>query len=64
MDPWQANVGSPSHVLQAMSVEGEWLGAVRFSLGRETTQPEIDTGLALLVPTVRRLQHLPPFGGR
>lgn len=47
----------PSHVLQAMGVAKERAkGAVRFSLGRGTTQAEIDTVLEKLPKVVERLR--------
>ncbi len=52
-------VGSivPSHVLLAMGVPPELAGAtVRFSLGKETTVPEIDETLAHLPAICARLQ--------
>ncbi len=49
----------PSHVLQAMGVSpGRAQGAVRFSLGRETTQEELDYTAAVLTETIDRLRAM------
>jgi cysteine desulfurase len=49
----------PSHVLTAMGVpEAYALGALRFSLGPETTAAELDTVAALLPRLVARLRSL------
>ncbi|MCP4716776.1 MAG: aminotransferase class V-fold PLP-dependent enzyme, partial [Deltaproteobacteria bacterium] len=49
----------PSHVLRAMgrSVH-EAQGAVRFSLGRQTTQTHIDQTLAALASTTKKLRRI------
>jgi cysteine desulfurase len=45
----------PSHVLLAIGRTPELaLGAVRFSLGRQTTRPQIDRAIAATVRAVRR----------
>lgn len=47
----------PSPVLMAMGVPAEFAhGSVRFSLGRETTEAEVDQAAAILVQCVGRLQ--------
>jgi cysteine desulfurase len=47
----------PSHVLAAMGVDRERAGgAIRFSLGRTTTDEEVDRALALVPPMVERLR--------
>lgn len=49
----------PSHVLLAMGVSRSRVrGAVRFSLGRETTQEELDYTVAVLGETVRHLRSI------
>jgi cysteine desulfurase len=51
----------PSHVLAAMGVSTERArGAIRFSLGRTTTDAEIDQTIALVPPMVARLQERVP----
>ena len=46
-----------SHVLQAMQVpEDRARGTVRFSVGRTTTQEEIDSALAIIIETIRGLR--------
>jgi cysteine desulfurase len=51
-----------SHVLQAMDVD-PLLGqsSVRFSLGRETTEEDIDYVLDVLPPIVQKLREMSPF---
>ena len=47
----------PSHVLMAMGVDAEVArGAIRISLGKDTTQADIDTLLAALVQQVKWVQ--------
>ena len=47
----------PSHVLAAMGMEKRYsLGALRVSLGRTTTDADIDRALLVLVAAVRRLR--------
>ena len=49
----------PSHVLLAMGASrGQVRGAVRFSLGRETTQEELDHTVAVLGQTIRHLRSI------
>lgn len=51
----------PSHVLSAMGVPPEVAGpSVRFSLGRATTEDEIDRVIAVFPPLVERLRALAP----
>ena len=51
----------PSYVLTAMGVPTEWsLGAVRCSLGRATTEADIDYVLGVLGPAVARIRALSP----
>jgi len=51
----------PSHVLMAMGVSrSQAQGAVRFSLGRETTQEEIDYTVSILAETIHRLRSMSP----
>lgn len=55
----------PSHVLLAMGIPPQRAqGAVRFSLGRETTQEELDYTIAVLVETVHRLRSMSPAYAR
>jgi cysteine desulfurase len=52
----------PSHVLVAMRMDLRLAqGSLRFSLGRETTQEEIDQTVDVLAETVSRLRSLSPF---
>jgi cysteine desulfurase len=47
----------PSHVLAAMGVEKRYaMGALRMSLGRTTTDAEIERTIDVLVSSVRRLR--------
>lgn len=47
----------PSHVLKAIGVDGKYLdGAVRFSMGRQTTKKDIDYVLRVLPKAVRGLK--------
>lgn len=51
----------PSHVLTAMGLRPDRARAsVRFSLGKQTTQEDIDCALALVPATVARLRELSP----
>ncbi|MBU9812474.1 IscS subfamily cysteine desulfurase [Rahnella perminowiae] len=51
----------PSYVLRALGLSEELAhGSIRFSLGRWTTEEEIDYAIALVVKSVRRLRELPP----
>jgi cysteine desulfurase len=51
----------PSHVLLAMGVPHRLArGAVRFSLGRETTEEELNYTVAVLGETIRRLRSMSP----
>lgn len=52
-----AGVDAPSHVLQAMDIE-PWRqdSALRISLGRTTTAPEISLAAALIIQVVRQFQ--------
>lgn len=52
----------PSYVLRAIGLSEELAhGSIRFSLGRWTTEEEIDYAIALVVKSVRRLRELPPI---
>ncbi len=52
----------PSHVLLAMGVDPrEAQGSVRFSLGRSTTEEDIDYVIEKLPPVVARLRSMSPF---
>jgi cysteine desulfurase len=51
----------PSHVLMAMGLRPDRARAsIRFSLGKQTTEEEIDFALALVPETVARLRDLSP----
>ena len=51
----------PSYVLVAMGVALEWaMGAVRCSLGRETTAEDVDYVIDCAVPLVRKLREVLP----
>lgn len=51
-----------SHVLRAMGCTAQQIrGAVRYSLGRYTTAAEIDTALALITNSVKRLRAISPL---
>jgi len=53
----------PSHVLLSMGIPAEEAhGSVRFSLGRDTTEEEIDKVLEYLPPIVERLRKMSPMG--
>jgi len=47
----------PSHVLAAMGVERSWAnGALRLTLGRTTTQADVDSGVEAVTAAVRTLR--------
>jgi cysteine desulfurase len=47
-----------SHVLQAMRVPDDWArGTVRFSVGRTTTEEDIDAAVPAIVAAMQRLQE-------
>lgn len=49
----------PSHVLAAMGVSREWAhGTIRFSLGKDNTEDEMDTVIEVLPPIVEHLRSL------
>jgi cysteine desulfurase len=51
----------PSHVLTAMGLSSDRARAsIRFSLGKQNTEQEIDRALALVTETVARLRELSP----
>lgn len=55
----------PSHVLTAMGVPRQLaLGALRFSLGRETTEADVDRAVAVLPGVVARVRQLAVVLGR
>ncbi len=55
----------PSHVLTAMGVPVELAhGSVRFSLGRGTTEAQVDATADALVQAVARLRDMSPLGPR
>jgi cysteine desulfurase len=52
----------PSHVLLAMGISPEIAhGSLRFSLGKENTEEEIDRVLEVLPPIVEKLREMSPF---
>ncbi|MBV8208222.1 MAG: cysteine desulfurase [Acidobacteria bacterium] len=52
----------PSHVLTAMGLAaGRARGSLRFSLGKQTTAPDIDYAILLVPETVARLRELSPM---
>ncbi len=52
----------PSHVLTAMGMPPERArGSLRFSLGKQNTDEDVEFALQLLSPTVRRLRKLSPL---
>jgi cysteine desulfurase len=54
----------PSHVLTAMGVPPEMCkGSVRFSLGRESTENDIDYALSVIAETVPKLRKASPDSG-
>jgi cysteine desulfurase len=54
----------PSHVLTAMGLNADRARAsIRFSLGRQNTDEEIDVAVALVRETVARLRELSPVRG-
>ena len=57
-----SGTSEPSHVLSAMGVPPECAqGALRFSLGRGTTEKDIDYVLETLPPVVDRLRRMSPL---
>ncbi len=51
----------PSHVLTAMGIPAVIAqGAVRFSMGRPTTRPQLDDVIEKLVPIIERLRSISP----
>ena len=54
----QTRTGQPSHVLTAMGLsDDEALSTVRFSLGRSTTEAEIDEAVVRVADAVRSVGH-------
>lgn len=52
----------PSHVLLSLGIPQEVAhGSIRFSLGKDTTEQEIDTVLDALPPIVERLRAMSPY---
>jgi cysteine desulfurase len=56
-----AGAMEPSHVLAAMGVTREWsAGAVRLTLGRTTTQADVDRAAEVIVAAVQRIRGFAP----
>ncbi len=54
----QSGATDPSHVLQAMGVpKARALGALRLTLGRETTQADVDQAVQIIASAVQRLRR-------
>ncbi len=52
----------PSHVLKALNLKPEEIhGSIRFSLGRFTTEKEIDYVLHVLPEIIIKLRKISPF---
>ena len=52
-----AGAMEPSHVLAAMGVDRSWAaGALRLTLGRTTTEADVDRALQVIVSAVRRIR--------
>ena len=59
-----SGLAEPSHVLQALKLPWEYVaGAIRFSLGMETTEEEVDTVLAVIADAVRDAQNIQQISG-
>jgi cysteine desulfurase len=57
-----SGTGEPSHVLLAMGIPHEICrGALRFSLGKDNTEPEIDYVLEVLPEIVERIRAMSPL---
>lgn len=55
----------PSHVLSAMGIPPTTAqGSIRFSLGRENTEEEIDYTIEVLVEVIACLREISPFKGK
>jgi cysteine desulfurase len=55
----------PSHVLTAMGLPADRARAsIRFSLGRQNTDEEVDFAIGLVPETVARLRELSPVGAK
>jgi cysteine desulfurase len=55
----------PSHVLKAMGVPNDLArGSLRLTVGKDSTQEEIDRLLSVLPGIVQRLRSLSPLAGR
>lgn len=58
-----AGSAEPSHVLEAVDPAAARRGVIRFSLGRVTTQDEIESVITLLPGMVSRTREFPAFVG-
>jgi len=55
----------PSHVLLALGLDHETAhGSLRFSLGKDTSEQEVDTVLMVLPPIIEKLRSMSPFWQR
>jgi cysteine desulfurase len=53
---------SPSHVLTAMGIPNEIAqGSLRLTLGRDNTEEDVETFIAVLPPIVERLRAMSPI---
>ena len=52
----------PSYVLKAMGIDPDWATAsIRFGLGRETTEAEVDTVASATIAAVTKLRESSPL---
>jgi cysteine desulfurase len=59
----QSGTGDPSHVLLSMDISPELCrGSLRFSLGTENTEKDIDYVLSILPQIVERIRSMSPLG--
>jgi cysteine desulfurase len=60
-----AGAMEPSHVLAAMGVEREWsAGALRLTLGRTTTDHDVDRAIDVIVAAIERIRQFSGGGRR
>jgi cysteine desulfurase len=52
----------PSHVILAMGVPYEFAhGSIRFSMGKETTEEDVDYVIQILPEIIQNLRNISPF---